>query len=310
MKVIFDLDGTLADIRHRVHFVRDGNRNYDAFFAACVDDVPYTHVISALRAHEDAGHTVEVWSARSDKVRAETMAWLERNGVHPANLTHMRVDGDTTEDAALKRSWLMALPDCDRPDVVYDDRQRVVDMWREEDIPCFQVVANWEEDERNIAPTVSPLLTIMVGPSGSGKTTWCKANLPSGGSYLSSDDLRTVYCGNMQDQSRNDDVFYALHKLAKARLECGLPVVIDATNLRRKDRLACVELAPAGSSIRYVVCNRPMAQKVRDAGWRADVKMGDGKSLLEAHEQRFSSQLKDILNGDGMPNVTVLDVRS
>lgn len=307
MKVIFDLDGTLADVRHRVHFVRDGNRNYDAFFAACVDDLPYAHVISTLRAHEDAGHIVEVWSARSDKVRAETIAWLERNGVHPTNLTHMRADGDMTEDATLKRSWLMALANQDRPDLVYDDRQRVVDMWREEGIPCFQVVANWEDDERIIAPIADPLLIIMVGPSGGGKTTWAQSHYGDH-DYLGSDDLRHTYCGDFRDQSRNDDVFFTLHKLAKARLECGLPVTIDATNLRRKDRLECVTLAPAGSSVMYVVCNRPMERKIADADWRLSIMHGD-KPLLEAHEQRFNSQLKDILAGDGLPNVRVLDVR-
>jgi hypothetical protein len=58
-----------------------------------------------------------------------------------------------------------------------------------------------------------------------------------------------------------------------------------------------------------VVVNRPMALKKRDAGWRANVTMRDGATLIEAHEQRFQSQLKDILRGDGLSNVTVVDAR-
>jgi phosphoglycolate phosphatase-like HAD superfamily hydrolase len=304
MFVVFDLDGTIADIGHRLHFVRDGNRDWDGFFAACADDLPVVNVIAAAQAHELTGHRVEVWSARSDRVRTQTESWLQAQGIPPAWLTHMRADGDMTEDAALKRSWLHALPENERPDVVYDDRQRVVDMWRDEGVTCFQVTANWEADDRIIAPIADPLLIVMVGPSGGGKTTWCKSR-PSDG-YLSSDDLRQVYCGDLRDQSRNDDVFFALHKLAKARLECGLPVTIDATNLRRKDRLECVSLAPAGANVLYVVCNRPVSEK--GGTWRDSVMLGD-KSLVEAHEQRFNSQLKDILAGDGLPNVTVLDTR-
>lgn len=307
MFVVFDLDGTLADIGHRVHHVRNGNRNYDAFFAACVDDLPNGPVIAALNAHWDAGHRVEIWSARSDKVRTETVAWLISQKIDPRLLVNMRPAGDTTRDVELKRSWLHALHPDERPDVVYDDRQSVVDMWRAEGLSCFQVAPNWEAAEVLIAPTRDPLLTIMVGPSGAGKSTWIDENV-LGSEVISTDALRYAYTGSVGDQSRNDDVFAAAHKLARARLECGLPVTIDATNLRRKDRLACVALAPEGVGVRYVVVNRPMAEKVRDAGRRAGVMIGD-KTLIEAHERRFQSQLRDILRGDGMPQVTVVDTR-
>jgi len=309
MFVVFDLDGTLADCRHRVHFVRDGAHDWDSFFSECVNDPPFDHVIDTLSAHARAGHRVEIWSARSDTVRNPTLHWLARHGIPGELLVHMRAAGDHTPDVALKKSWLCAIHPDERPDLVYDDRQRVVDMWREMGIPCFQVTANWEEDTRTVAPICDPLLTILVGPSGGGKTTWAYENLDQVGQILSSDAIRAAYTGDESDQSRNDDVFYALHKLAKAHLECGLPVTIDATNLRRKDRLACVALAPAGVGVRYVVCNRPLAHKHATAGRRAGVVMGDGKSLIDAHEQRFNSQLKDILRGDGLPNVTVLDAR-
>ena len=227
--------------------------------------------------------------------------------VDPSLLVHMRADGDHTPDVVLKRSWLHALHPDERPDAVYDDRQRVVDMWRDEGITCFQVAADWEKDKRSMAPTCDPLLTIMVGPAAGGKSTWCDMHVASD-ECLSSDNLRAEFTGDFRDQSRNADVFTALHLIAKARLASGLPVTIDATNLHRKDRLACVELAPPGVGVRYVVCNRSMADKVRDGGWRNSVIMGDGKTLIEAHEQRFKSQLRDILRGDGLPQVTVVVV--
>lgn len=307
MFVVFDLDGTLADISHRVHHVRGGTRNYDAFFAACVDDAPNLPVIAALKAHVEAGNRVEIWSARSETVRAETEAWLSAQWVDPRLLVNMRPAGDSTRDVELKRSWLHALHPDERPAMVYDDRQSVVDMWRAEGLACFQVIADWETTAAQIIPpTRDPLLTIMVGPSGGGKSTWLKTQPDF---VVSSDDLRDEFTGDFLDQSRNEDVFIALHRIAKARLDSGLPVTIDATNLRRKDRLACVALAPVGAGVRYVVCNRPMVLKVRDGGWRNEVVIGD-KTLIEAHEQRFQSQLRDILRGDGLPQVTVLDTRA
>lgn len=306
MFVVFDLDGTLAIIDHRRHHLE--RKDWKAFFAACVDDRPNEPVIEALVAHLNAGHRVEIWSARSDEVRTQTEMWLMQQGLDPALLVHMRSAGDYTPDVKLKRSWLLALHPDERPDVVYDDRGRVVDMWREEGIACFQVAPDWEaKDKRNIFPVCDPLLSIMVGPSGGGKSSWVLANVPSSW-VISTDTLRSHYCGSESDQSRNEDVFDALHRLARVRLECGLPTVIDATNLRRKDRLACVALAPAGVGVRYVVCNRPLGDKRATAGRRAGVMIGD-KSLIDTHEERFNSQLKDILAGDGLPHVTVLDTR-
>lgn len=305
MFVVFDLDGTIANIEHRRHHLDRKDRR--AFFAACVDDVPNWPVIKAFRAHVGAGHRVEIWSGRSDEVRRQTLEWLDlRAGIGPSFLTHMRAAGDHTPDVDLKRSWLHALHPDERPDVVYDDRGRVVDMWRSEGVACFQVAPDWEQP-RVVPPICDPLLTIMVGPSCGGKSTWVYHHVPRE-EIVSSDHLRVQYTGSVEDQSRNDDVFASLHRLARARLESGLPVTIDATNLRRKDRLACVALAPPGGGVRYVVCNRPMAEKIRDAGWRRDV-MVKGISLLEAHEQRFQSQLKDILAGDGLPHVSVVDTR-
>lgn len=305
MFVVFDLDGTLADIRHRVNYVRNGNRNYDAFFAACVDDAPNAPVVAALHAHLSAGHRVQIWSARSGVVRPQTEQWLAGQQIDPRLLAHMRDEGDITRDVELKRHWLLALHPDERPDIVYDDRQSVVDMWRDEGVTCFQVAANWEEDAKLIAPTIDPLLTIMIGPNGAGKSRWCKG-APH---VVSSDAPRHEFTGNFQDQSRNADVFTALHRIAKARLESGLPVTIDATNLRRRDRLACVSLAPIGAGVRYVVVDRPLAEKVRDGAWRNEVMIG-GKTLIEAHHDRMRSVLKDVLAGDDLPNVTVLDART
>lgn len=302
MFVVFDLDGTIANIDHRTHFVRGGNHDWDSFNRECIYDRGVSHVIETFHAHVKAGHKVRIWSARSDVVRTQTENWLSDMGIDPCYLQHMRSAGDNTPDVELKRYWLNQ--EYERPDLVYDDRQRVVDMWRAEGIPCFQVVANWEDasSRRVIEPSCDgPLLTLMVGPAGAGKSSWVSATKPQC-QVLSSDALRYEYTGGVVDQSRNDDVFLALHRLAKARLDSGLPVTIDATNLRRRDRLACASLAPAGAAVRYVVIDRPLADKLATRGWRPE-------ELVRKKHERMQSSLRDILAGDGMPNVSVLDLR-
>lgn len=141
MFVVFDLDGTLALNEHRVHYIRGEKRDYDAFYAACVDDKPNFVAIAALEAHIYTGARVEIWSGRSEQVRAETEQWLQKyTAIDSYMLTRMRPIGDHQPDVELKRKWLKeARANGGAPDLVYDDRDSVVAMWREMGVPCFQV---------------------------------------------------------------------------------------------------------------------------------------------------------------------------
>lgn len=137
---IFDLDGTLALIGHRRHFVEGLKKDWPAFFKACVDDDPNRPVIDTLRLLWSSGAEIWVWSGRSDEVRAETVAWL-RKCVGCPHLLKMRAAGDHQPDDTLKAKWLDAMSAEDRKRLVaiFDDRDRVVAMWRSRGVACFQV---------------------------------------------------------------------------------------------------------------------------------------------------------------------------
>ena len=151
---IFDLDGTLALIEHRRHHVEGPKKDWRAFFAACVDDKPNWPVIRTLQALRKSGAEVWIWSGRSDEVKAETVAWLQRHGCFgfPTDALwawpfgaperfRMRKAGDHQDDVSLKAGWIaeMEPPEWDRLTAVFDDRARVVQMWRDAGVPCFQV---------------------------------------------------------------------------------------------------------------------------------------------------------------------------
>lgn len=145
--VIFDLDGTLALIDHRRHLVEGKTKDWPAFYAACVDDLPNEAVIAALRGYAAIGCQIVIFSGRSDEVRNETKAWLIEHLIAsiservPNPRLIMRKEGDFTADDVLKRQWLNDPNIIDRERVlcVFDDRDKVVKMWRDEGIPCFQV---------------------------------------------------------------------------------------------------------------------------------------------------------------------------
>ncbi len=149
---IFDLDGTLALINQRRHFVERerGKQDWPAFYAACVDDTPNEPVI---RVMESLRRFADVWifSGRSDEVRHQTVAWLVKHtsfsssdfdsAFGPQDVLTMRSEGDYTADDVLKKQWLDAMLDDDRRRLVavFDDRARVVAMWRAAGLTCLQV---------------------------------------------------------------------------------------------------------------------------------------------------------------------------
>lgn len=143
---IFDLDGTLALIEHRRHILDDHENpsRWRTFYALCDKDAPNWPVIDTmerLRRFSD----VWIFSGRSDEVRDKTVAWLTK---HTSFMSYdletalmMRAEGDYTADDVLKQIWLNAMLHDDRNRLVaaFDDRDRVVQMWRNNGVTCFQV---------------------------------------------------------------------------------------------------------------------------------------------------------------------------
>lgn len=138
--IIVDLDGTLADCSHRIHLIEDRqNPNWDGFYLACVDDAPIHHTIAVVNALKNQGHTVYIMTGRSDLVETETHRWLLQNVVQ-FDFLIMRRHGDYTHDCDLKQSWFHHyFRDPAQVLMAFEDRDRVVKMWRDLGIPCFQV---------------------------------------------------------------------------------------------------------------------------------------------------------------------------
>lgn len=159
MRIVIDLDGTMCDKSHREHLLP----NYDAFHAACVHDppnMPMVEVYRCLRFTMAAltQNCIEIWSGRSEglegRIRSDTLDWLRTHvslgfqesaptsyfSLVTLTAVRMRPYKDSTPDVDLKYRWLQEARAVNKePDLVFDDRNRLVEMWRREGIPCFQV---------------------------------------------------------------------------------------------------------------------------------------------------------------------------
>lgn len=143
---IFDLDGTIANIEHRRAILADKTnpKRWDQFYLACIGDTPNKPVVETLTRLRSAGCEIRVWSGRSDVVRRESEIWLTDNTPLAAGEVRdfkMRRNGDSQPDNELKNAWLetMAAADRARLVAVFDDRDKVVAMWRTRGVACFQV---------------------------------------------------------------------------------------------------------------------------------------------------------------------------
>jgi hypothetical protein len=114
-------------------------KNWPEFFARCVLDEPNIPIIKIMTALLISGADVWIWSGRSDEVREQTLEWLDRHCVELP--LFMRAKGNHVPDEKLKKAWLDCMSSNDRKRLVaiFEDRDRMVEMWRAEGIACLQV---------------------------------------------------------------------------------------------------------------------------------------------------------------------------
>lgn len=310
---IFDLDGTLALIDHRTHFVRDGNKQWKEFFEACDKDEPNWNVIEVFKSLVLAGETIEIWSGRSDEVREKTEAWLDRyltcidywDRKLPGSsfLKRMRPANDYQKDSLLKKSWLdEEQAKGNKIIAVFDDRQQVVDMWRDNGVSCFQV-APGDFDAKRDESVFPAKIYMMIGPSGAGKSAYLDSDGIDARSIVSSDAIREQIWGNRNHPNCFTPeglrrTFSAFHNQIKARADAGMDVWIDATNIKRRDRMSIVDFVDPNRvhDWTYVIIDRPLDEKLATMDQQ-------NPDIVRKHHQTFQSSKKDALNGDGFAKV-------
>jgi hypothetical protein len=103
---VVDIDGVLADVRHRLHFVESRPKDWQGFFAAALDDPPLEVGIDTVRRLAAVCDIVYL-SGRPEHCRADTLAWFQNHSLPPGELL-LRRAGDrrparVTKIEALRR---------------------------------------------------------------------------------------------------------------------------------------------------------------------------------------------------------------
>lgn len=143
---VFDIDGTLAllDQRRHLYYSNDPDK-WRKFYEACDTDTPNEPVIKTLNALLDSGAEVWLFTGRMEYVKQKTVAWLEQHtALAITDEQHelvMRREDDLRPDYLVKADMYAQMLECDKQRLVgvFEDRLRVVEMWRRLGVTCFQV---------------------------------------------------------------------------------------------------------------------------------------------------------------------------
>lgn len=149
---VLDLDGVLADVRHRLHLVRTKPKRWDDFFDAAEAD----QVLPEGRATADrlaADHVIAYVSGRPERCRAATEKWLADNGF-PAGAVHLRPNDDRRPARLVKVAVVRRLAR-ERPvAVIVDDDVRVTAALQEAGFAV--VLADWMAEQPGLFDPYSP----------------------------------------------------------------------------------------------------------------------------------------------------------
>lgn len=154
MLVIFDLDGTLADCNHRLHWIRPQppvdpvtgkkvKRRFDYFERDIPLDTPIVPVVDIyLQFIDDPAVTVVLLTGRNESARSDTTQWLTKHGLDGYQQLYMKPYGSSFMPDTEQKSTLadQIEKDWDAPiSMVFEDRARVVEMWKQRGTFVFNV---------------------------------------------------------------------------------------------------------------------------------------------------------------------------
>lgn len=127
--VIFDVDGTLA--------LMNGRSPFDWYDVE--QDTPNLRVIELLDMFKSAGKKIIILSGRDGVCRPETERWFERWGIEYDEF-FIRDEGNMEKDSIIKeRIFRNEVAPKYNVELVVDDRNQVVEMWRSIGLQCWQV---------------------------------------------------------------------------------------------------------------------------------------------------------------------------
>lgn len=146
--IIVDLDGTLADNSHRLHYIinDDGTKDWDKFFGGIPEDTINPWCKEIIIKYRNT-HKILFVTGRPDRngIKPDTIDWLAKHSMLYNYELHMRGTNDYRKDVIVKSEILNSLSEKYEFTFALEDRSHIAKAFREKGIITLQVA---EEEVR------------------------------------------------------------------------------------------------------------------------------------------------------------------
>lgn len=134
--VIFDIDGTLSDTRHRLYFIQapEGEKkHWKEFFEKAIDDKVINHVAQLNKFYYNNDYRVIHCTGRPVQYRDLTTQWMAKNSIDFHDLV-MRPDDDMRPDYIAKPEALIRYLEenhisIEQVEAIFEDREEVAEAY-------------------------------------------------------------------------------------------------------------------------------------------------------------------------------------
>lgn len=135
---IIDIDGTISNPSHRLHYITQSPKNYDEFYLLAKDDQPITSMISFVKDLSKQYYIVFL-TGRPERIRQDTENWLNVQGFNKYKLI-MRKNHDYRQDYKYKLEHIVKIKSVAEIAIAIDDRDSVLEMLQNLDVPCLKAI--------------------------------------------------------------------------------------------------------------------------------------------------------------------------
>lgn len=143
--IVIDIDNTVSIIGDRLKYLNRKPKDWDSFYDNCLKDKPNFPIIRIIQGLFNLplvtyyNYQFFYITGRPERIREKTLLWLNKYNLccDTENL-FMRKNHDYRPDYILKREIIE--PFKDKILMAFEDRDQVVQMYRELGITCLQVV--------------------------------------------------------------------------------------------------------------------------------------------------------------------------
>jgi len=187
----------------------------------------------------------------------------------------------------------------DRKDIIelaVFEPEQIHILGSKQDIEGFK---NFIEDKQS---TIKPDVILPIGTSGSGKSTFIKSLHQENLVVIEPDSMRVEFTGNMNDKSKDKEIYEEAAKRAIQAIKQGKQVVFDTTNLTKDKRRPFIEAIKKeipNANIQYKLMElNPELAKQRI---KAQLERGENRAVvsdetIDRHAASYKQMLEDIKN--------------